>query len=62
MPGIFTGHYEFILKEKNGATEFIQKENFFGLLVPFLSLSSTEKGFKLMNEALKNQLESKKIS
>lgn len=59
MPGIFTGHHEFILEEKDGVTEFVQKENFSGILVPFINLSGTKEGFKLMNQALKKRLESK---
>ena len=41
------GYHEFTLEEKEGVTEFVQKENFSGVLIPFIDLSSTEEGFKL---------------
>jgi len=40
---------------------FIQKEKFSGILAPLLGgmLKNTEKGFKMMNEALKKEAEKK---
>lgn len=57
-PGIFTGQHEFILEEKEEGTLFTQREDFFGLLVPFINLSGSEEGFEKMNLALKDRLES----
>ncbi|NOQ27931.1 MAG: SRPBCC domain-containing protein [Bacteroidales bacterium] len=57
IPGIFDGEHIFELIEMNkNKTNFIQKENFKGLLVPFLWKqlnTKTRKGFELMNEKLK---------
>ena len=61
MPGIFDGTHRFILEKlPNQHTRFIQSETFTGLLhVPIFSMisKSTEQGFKLMNQALKEQSE-----
>lgn len=58
VPGIFTGRHTFILvsldKDK---TRFIQKEDFNGILVPFINLDSTLEGFKEMNSLLKSRVE-----
>ena len=58
MPGLFTGQHEFFLEEKDGITHFVQREDFGGILVPFVDLSGTEAGFKRMNLALKERAES----
>jgi hypothetical protein len=58
VPGIFDGEHIFELEydEASGSTLFIQRENFKGLLVPFLKKklkNETEPGFHQMNKALK---------
>ena len=57
MPGIFDGRHAFqIIDNKDGTVTFVQKEQFTGLLVPFLAKSlddNTKRGFILMNEKLK---------
>ncbi len=54
LPGIFTGDHSIRLK---GISEtesvFVHSEKFFGVLVPFVNLENTEKGFEQMNEKLK---------
>ena len=60
IKGLFDGEHFFILKDNgNGSTEFIQGEQFGGILVGLLSkaLVKTEEGFNLMNEALKKECE-----
>ena len=61
IPGIFDGEHIFSLLDlDNGKTKFIQKENFKGLLVPFLWKqlnTKTRAGFELMNEKLKELAE-----
>jgi hypothetical protein len=60
MPGIFTGKHTFqLLSIDNNKTQFIQKENFNGILVSFFNFDSTIEGFKLMNGALKKRIENK---
>ncbi|MCK5633360.1 SRPBCC domain-containing protein [bacterium] len=63
IPGIFDGEHSFELIEMGEKkTNFIQKEIFKGLLVPFLWKqlnTKTRKGFKLMNEKLKELSETK---
>ena len=55
--GIFDGEHYFLLEEANGQTKFIHGEEFAGILVPLMqkTLEKTEKGFILMNEALKKE-------
>ena len=59
IPGIFDGTHRFILEKlSNNYTKFTQTEVFAGLLkAPLFSFigKSTEQGFKLMNEALKER-------
>ena len=61
IPGIFDGEHIFSLLDlDNGKTKFTQKENFKGLLVPFLWKqlnTKTRAGFELMNEKLKELAE-----
>lgn len=60
--GIFDGEHSLIIEEVNkNSVQFIQKEKFTGILVPFLSgtLKNTETGFELMNKALKMESERK---
>lgn len=54
LPGIFTGRHTFQLQKiDNNKTKFTQKEDFNGILVPFIDLNPTLSGFKSMNESLK---------
>lgn len=60
--GIFDGEHYFILEFlENDKTKFIHGEKFSGLLVSLLGkmLDKTQKGFQLMNEAIKNECERK---
>ena len=58
MPGIFTGRHIFNLDPLDaGRTRLTQKEDFSGILVPFLSYDSTIAGFTAMNEQLKRRCE-----
>ena len=62
IPKIFDGEHSLMIKEINeNKVLFIQKEKFSGILVPLLGgmLKNTEKGFKMMNEALKKEAEKK---
>lgn len=60
MPGIFTGRHSFrLVPHEGGKTRFVHGEEFNGILVPFFDLSTTRKGFELMNEALKKRVEQK---
>ncbi len=61
IPGIFDGEHIFRMEEngKDG-TRFVQREQFRGLLVPFLWNSldtNTRRGFREMNAALKLRAE-----
>jgi hypothetical protein len=59
IPGIFDGEHYFILEDmRNGQTRLLHGERFSGLLVPFINLSATEAGFKVMNESLSKRLAS----
>lgn len=54
IKGIFDGQHQFILQEQpDGNTLLIHEEYFSGILVRWIDLSKTEKGFQLMNNALK---------
>lgn len=61
IPGLFDGEHIFELHPVDAqTTRFVQRENFRGLLVPFLWKSldtNTRRGFEAMNEALKNHAE-----
>lgn len=60
---IFDGEHFFILEElSSGQTKFIHGENFSGILIPFMgkTLNKTKEGFKLMNESIKKESETKK--
>jgi hypothetical protein len=59
---LFDGEHSLIIKKINDdKVLFIQKERFTGILVPILGsfLKNSEKGFELMNSALKNEAEKK---
>ncbi|MFH8747487.1 SRPBCC family protein [Streptomyces rimosus] len=59
VPGLFSGRHEFILEPTDEGTLLRQREEFTGILVPFLgsTLDRTEKGFVELNQALKNRAE-----
>lgn len=60
--GLFDGEHKFeLIDNENGATIFNHSENFKGILVRFLRKqleNGTKKGFELMNENLKERVES----
>ncbi|RQO30655.1 SRPBCC domain-containing protein [Taibaiella sp. KBW10] len=61
LGGLFDGAHRFELTDnRDGSTTFVHSETFKGILVPFLKgqLKQTEKGFELMNQALKERAES----
>jgi hypothetical protein len=63
IKGIFDGEHYFILQEtEDHQTRFIHGEKFRGILVPLMAggLAKTEKGFHLMNEAIKKESENLK--
>lgn len=61
LPGIFDGRHTFRVEARDGGSTFIQREQFTGiisgLLMRFIG-EDTEKGFHLMNQALKERAES----
>jgi hypothetical protein len=58
IPGLFTGRHTFqLINIDKDKTRFIQKEDFNGILVPFISLDATLEGFKEMNGLLKSRIE-----
>jgi hypothetical protein len=60
IPGIFTGRHTFqLIETKKNRIKLIQREDFEGILVPFFNYDSTIGGFKLMNNKLKERVESK---
>ena len=60
MPGIFDGRHTLRVEARGEGSRFIQREQFTGiisgLLMRFIG-EDTEKGFHLMNEALKERAE-----
>lgn len=65
ISGLFDGEHVFEIKKiDQERTLFIQRENFKGILVPFLwkqIISSTKSGFDQMNEKLKQRAETSSI-
>ncbi|WP_100488741.1 SRPBCC domain-containing protein [Sporolactobacillus pectinivorans] len=63
IPGLFDGEHIFeIINIPNNATLFIQREKFYGILVPLLKNTldkSTKAGFEAMNKQLKHICEMK---
>ena len=61
VPGLFDGQHIFELKPTGSAkTIFVQREQFGGILLPFLTgmlRGETARGFSEMNEALKKRAE-----
>jgi hypothetical protein len=65
LPRLFDGEHSFRLEPlEGGRTRFVQSERFSGLLVPLLrsSLAKTERGFEVMNAALKERVEARPTS
>ena len=60
LPGLFNGEHIFRLEAAGGGgARFLHGEHFSGLLIPFMGgvLRKTERGYRLMNEALKARVE-----
>ncbi len=61
VPGLFNGEHRFRIEPHDGGSRFIHSERFTGLIVPLLGaagvLKKTERGYHLMNEALKHRVE-----
>lgn len=58
LSGLFDGEHIFeLIANSDGSTTFIHSEKFSGILVPFINLKSTKKGFVLMNQKLKQLAE-----
>jgi hypothetical protein len=65
MPKIFDGEHKMLIEPMGtGLVRFVQNETFHGLLVPLSGgvLSDTLRGFKEMNNALKERIEEKKTT
>ncbi len=62
LPGLFDGEHSFVIEPLlERRVRFLQREQFNGLLVPFLSKmldGGTRRGFEEMNRALKMRAES----
>jgi hypothetical protein len=62
VPGVCDGHHQFTLTPAgDGSTRLVQREQFRGLLVPFVGamIEPTRRGFASMNEALRRRVESR---
>lgn len=60
IPGLFNGEHRFRIEPTGtDSVRFIHSEGFSGLLIPFMGgvLKKTERGYHLMNEALKRRVE-----
>lgn len=57
IPGIFDGEHYFLLEADNGQTRMIHGEDFSGVALWFIDVSTFEANFAEMNEALKARLE-----
>ncbi|WP_085518969.1 SRPBCC domain-containing protein [Marivirga sericea] len=56
--GLFDGEHKFeLIDNRNDTTTFKHSEKFKGILVGFLNLENTKKGFQSMNEKLKELAE-----
>ncbi|MDO5655365.1 MAG: SRPBCC domain-containing protein [Flavobacteriaceae bacterium] len=59
IPGVFDGLHKFeLIPNPDGTTTFVHLEEFSGILSNLLNLNKTEEGFKLMNQKLKERVES----
>ena len=67
MPWLFTGHHLFILHSTEAGTRFEQSEYFPGILALVLHwigsnmYETTQRGFELMNNALKERVEGRPL-
>ena len=62
LPGLFNGEHIFRLEPlASGRTRFVHAEQFTGLLIPFIGgqIKKSERGYELMNRALKERAEQK---
>ena len=65
VPWLFTGRHHFILHLTDTGTRFVQSEQFSGILALLLHwigsdmYETTQKGFELLNKALKERVEGK---
>lgn len=65
IPGLFDGEHKFELVDKgNGTTTFRHSETFKGLLIPLFKKmldNNTLRGFEMMNQSLKQEVENNSI-
>jgi hypothetical protein len=63
VPGVFDGEHSFTLTPSNGGTDLVQSEKFSGLLVSLggKTIDKTTDSFRLLNEALKKQVENEQV-
>ena len=67
LPWLFTSHHNFILPSTETGTRFEQSECFSGILTLVLQwigsnmYETTQKGFELMNNALKEKVEGRSL-
>ena len=64
IPKLFDGEHSLIINKIDDENVlFIQKERFYGLLVPLFSnmLNDTKSGFLMMNQKLKQEAEKKML-
>ena len=59
VPGLCSGEHVLHIEPAGGGSRFLHGETFTGLLVPFMDglLRKTERGYALMNQALKARVE-----
>jgi len=66
VPWLFTGHHHLRLHPNESGTRFEHSEQFSGILALVLGwigsdmYGATERGFRLMNDALKERVEGKR--
>lgn len=67
VPWLFTGHHHLILRPTETGTRFEQSEQFSGILALVLywigsnMYETTQRGFKLMNNALRERVEGRSL-
>ncbi len=61
LPGLIGGEHRFELTPRAAGTRLVQSETYRGLLVPFAgrTLARAQASFQALNEALKNEAESR---
>ena len=58
VPGLFDGTHHFVVEPLSGhRTRFTQREDFSGILVPFVGFAPYKAGWERMNRALKARVE-----